>query len=284
VELIQNVLALPSYFALPFMRKHCSSQNKVTKKELQDYWTECGHKAIHKKAFLLLTSDPNKKCLSIDDFKELLKAVMEYHPGLEFLKSTPEFQEFYSTCVVSRMFFMANLKGDYRMTYREFKNSNILKSLYDIQADPEINANTDFFCYEDFYVMYIKFWELDTSHKFLLSKDEFAKYCSYTLSRKTVERVFSQVPRKFQNPNGMNFWDFVWFIYCAEDKSTSQSIAYWFKVLDLDSNGIVTGYELEFFFEEQCQRLDYSESGSSDFNFENIICQMYAAHYLGSTS
>lgn len=34
---------------------------------------------------------------------------------------------------------MANRKGDLKMTYREFKNSNILKSLYDIESENEIN-------------------------------------------------------------------------------------------------------------------------------------------------
>ena len=72
----------------------------------------------------------------------------------------------------------------------------------------------------------------------------------------------------------MTFGDFVWFIYCAEDKTTPQSIEYWFNILDLDHNGIVTGYELEFFYEEQNQRLAYMENGSTDFNYENLICQM----------
>ena len=48
--------------------------------------------------------------------------------------------------------------------------------------------------------------------------------------------------KKFQNPEGMNFGDFVWFILCSEDKTTKQSITYWFRILDLDNNGIVTGY------------------------------------------
>ena len=43
--------------------------------------------------------------------------------------------------------------------------------------------------------------------------------------------------------------------------------------MDLDGNGIITGYELEYFYEEQSQRLAYMES-NLDFNFENIICQM----------
>lgn len=42
----------------------------------------------------------------------------------------------------------------------------------------------------------------------------------------------------------MGFGDFVWFIHCVEDKTTEQSLEYWFKIIDLDSNGIITGYEL----------------------------------------
>lgn len=34
---------------------------------------------------------------------------------------------------------MANKKNDYQMSYREFKKSRILQSLFDIQAEPEIN-------------------------------------------------------------------------------------------------------------------------------------------------
>jgi len=56
------------------------------------------------------------------------------------------------------MYFMANRKGDYKLTYREFKTSNILKSLFDIEVEPDINKNIDYFSYEDFYVIYIKFW------------------------------------------------------------------------------------------------------------------------------
>ena len=72
----------------------------------------------------------------------------------------------------------------------------------------------------------------------------------------------------------MTFGDFVWFIFCVEDKSHPKSIEYWFKILDLDNNGIIAGYELESFFEEQIQRLGYTDNASNDFTYENVICQM----------
>ena len=71
----------------------------------------------------------------------------------------------------------------------------------------------------------------------------------------------------------MGFGDFVWFILCVEDKTTMQSIEYWFKIMDLDGNGIITGYELQYLYEEQRQKL-INMKINMDFSFENIICQM----------
>ena len=41
------------------------------------------------------------------------------------------------------------------------------------------------------------------------------------------------------------------FILSEEDKTTLTSLEYWFKVVDLDCNGIITGFEMDYFYEEQ---------------------------------
>jgi len=38
----------------------------------------------------------------------------------------------------------------------------------------------------------------------------------------------------------MGFEDFVWYLLSEENKSSRSSIQYWFKVIDLDNNGIIT--------------------------------------------
>ena len=55
----------------------------------------------------------------------------------------------------------------------------------------------------------------------------------------------------------MNYEDFVWFMLSEEDKTTDRSIRYWFKVIDLDDNNIITPHEMEYFYEEQVHRLEY---------------------------
>ena len=48
----------------------------------------------------------------------------------------------------------------------------------------------------------------------------------------------------------MGYEDFVYFMLCEEDKSTIKALNYWFKVIDLDDNGIITPQEMDYFYEE----------------------------------
>ena len=56
----------------------------------------------------------------------------------------------------------------------------------------------DYFSYEHFYVLYIRFWELDSDHDFWINKEDFGKYEGHALSKKVVDRIFDEVPRKFE--------------------------------------------------------------------------------------
>lgn len=55
----------------------------------------------------------------------------------------------------------------------------------------------------------------------------------------------------------MSYEDFVYFMLCEEDKTTIQSLNYWFKVIDLDDNNVITPCEMDYFYEEQVHRLEY---------------------------
>lgn len=57
-----------------------------------------------------------------------------------------------------------------------------------------------------------------------------------------------------------------------EDKTSKRSLEYWFKIIDLDSNGIITPYEMEYFYEEQVQRLE--SLNHEPILFIDLLCQM----------
>ena len=141
-----------------------------------------------------------------------------------------------------RIFFSLDQNDDGKISYRDFKTSNLVSTFFEVDQEDDINKIRDFFSYEHFYVLYCRFWELDTDHDFLISREDFSRYEGYALSAKTMEIIFKEVPRKFRSnqPGKMSYEDFVWFMLCEEDKTTKRSLRYWYDIVDLDRNGIIT--------------------------------------------
>lgn len=50
-----------------------------------------------------------------------------------------------------------------------------------------------YFSYEHFYVIYCRFWELDTDHDFFIGKENLIKYGNHSLTYRIVDRIFCQV-------------------------------------------------------------------------------------------
>lgn len=122
-----------------------------------------------------------------------LQAVLQYHPGLEFLTDTPEFQARYAETVIFRIFYTVNRSGNGRMSYRELRRSDLLEALFALEREEDINRVSRYFSYEHFYVVYCKFWELDSDHDFSLDKNDLARYNNCALTYQIVERIFEEV-------------------------------------------------------------------------------------------
>lgn len=60
------------------------------------------------------------------------------------------------------------------------------------------------------------------------------------------------------------------FILSEEDRTSRTAIEYWFRVLDLDDDGIISLYELEQLWVLQESRLN--QEGCNAFDFKDIIC------------
>ena len=72
--------------------------------------------------FEIFRNTQNKdEFLYLVDFNPLLELLLETHPGLEFLKSTPEYQERYSETVIYRIFYKNDKGQKEKLSLREFK-------------------------------------------------------------------------------------------------------------------------------------------------------------------
>jgi len=212
--------------------------------------------------------------LEHEDLAPLVRAVINTHPGLEFLKDTPEFQDRYQETVVYRMFYEINRNETGKMGHKELVHSDLLEVLRVLDAEEDSNKVLRYFSYEHFYVIYCKYWELDTDHDFMIDKDALLRYSNHALTYRIVDRIFDQAPRPFKcpEPGKMGYEDFVWFILNEEDKSTDMSFKYWFKCIDLHGDGVITQDEAYWFWEEQIHRME--NLMHEPVQFEDIICQL----------
>jgi serine/threonine-protein phosphatase 2A regulatory subunit B'' len=209
-----------------------------------------------------------------EDFQLLLSEIVSRHQGLEFLDSTPEFQIKYAQTVIARIFYCVNKSGSERLILRELRESNFLTVLKSLDVEDDINKLHDYFSYEHFYVIYCKFWELDTDHDGLLNINDIELYEDYSLTNAILSRIMSGAGRKFLSGKSdcMNYLDFVIFLLSEVDKTTPQAIDYWFNCCDLDGDGVITAYEIELIFNEQKNRIQ--ALSQELITLEDIICQL----------
>lgn len=193
---------------------------------------------------------------------------------MEFLREAADFHSRYVHTVIARIFYYVNSSWTGRITIPELRNSNFLEVLASLEDEEDINEIVDYFSYEHFYVIYCKFWELDADHDLLIDEKDLMRHNNHALSSRIVKRLFSGcVTRGPTYIDGkMTYPEFVWFLLSEEDKKHPRSIEYWFRCMDMDGDGILSMYELEYFYSEQVSKME--ALGIETMVFEDCLCQM----------
>ena len=189
------------------------------------------------------------------------------------------------------------------ITEREVRRSNLLEAFHLVDEEEDINRVTQYFSYEHFYVLYCRYWELDTDHDGVISRDDLLRYGGHRLSRAIVDRIFEvghrpspvfppiridslHQQRSSDSLGGlsaegatphkaattMHYDDFVYFMLSEEDKGNKASLQYWFSCVDIDGDGKITPRDMRFFYDVQTARME--SLGHDVVNFSDVLCQM----------
>ncbi|XP_055935624.1 serine/threonine-protein phosphatase 2A regulatory subunit B'' subunit alpha-like isoform X2 [Argiope bruennichi] len=274
--IITKACGLPLYWKLPlFLAARGEKKSAVSCDAFLEYWRRVVN-SCHDEAskFVYILSRGKRNYLVSDDFFPMMQDVIDSHPGLTFLKEATEFHSRYIHTVIARIFYCVNRSWSGKITIPELRKSNFLQVLATLEEEEDINQVTDYFSYEHFYVIYCKFWELDKDHDLYIDQNDLKLHADGALSTRIIERIFSgAVTRGPKQKEGkMSYAEFVWFLISEEDKRHPRSIEYWFRCMDLDGDGYLSMYELEYFYQEQLQRLD--ALGIETLPFNDCLCQM----------
>nr|XP_027232802.1 serine/threonine-protein phosphatase 2A regulatory subunit B'' subunit beta-like isoform X3 [Penaeus vannamei] len=276
MEPLIRACQVPLYWKAPlFIAAGGDKLGYLTQEQFSDYWSRvistCHDMASR---FVRVLSRGVRNYLMPEDFLSMIQDVVDTHPGLTFLKEATEFHSRYVHTVIARIYYCVNRSWSGRITVPELRRSNLLQVISYLEEEEDINQITDYFSYEHFYVIYCKFWELDTDHDLFIDKHDLAKHNERALSWRMIERIFSgAVTRgRLQKQDRMGYQEFVWFLISEEDKRHPTAIEYWFRCMDLDGDGYLSMYELEYFYEEQLQRME--ALGIETLPFHDCLCQM----------
>ncbi|KAJ3265954.1 hypothetical protein HDU77_003044 [Chytriomyces hyalinus] len=238
---------------------------------------------------ILRTQTNGDRILVPEDFRVFVEDVLENNSAFAFLASSPDFQLRFTETVIVRLFYSNHFHGRNRMSLRDFRTAHVYKVIAEIEAATNslslsIPAP---FCYKDFYVIYCAFWELDKDHDMYLTLHDLERYSDRGVSHAALARVvecYGRVPdvsAKKSTPASASasptspsapelvqesstiellaqnrikcfgFQEFVAFIMAVEDKTSVSGLYYWFRVLDIDEDGLVSLLEIETFWEHQ---------------------------------
>jgi serine/threonine-protein phosphatase 2A regulatory subunit B'' len=75
-----------------------------------------------------------------------------------------QFQDKYALTVATRIMYAVNTSRTGFVSSRECRRSELLAAWRAGDAQDDINRLTRFFSYEHFYVLYCRYWELDSDH------------------------------------------------------------------------------------------------------------------------
>ena len=278
-DLLTTKLGLSRYFADPIFKRLTKNTPHITRLDFLNYWRS--HLVLNDSIsnFFHVVKQEMNTYIGRNDFRDFLWSLLDNHPGLSFLRDSPEFQERYADTVICRIFYFYDFRQIGKISLRDLYRRktqipSIVKSWTDLDTTDDINTIRQFFSYEHFYVLYCKFWDLDSDHDFLIDKDDLVKYDGHAYSPRAIERVFSEIGFKFTSgiPGKMNYDDFVFFILSDEDKTTETSIRFFFSLIDLDGDGVIRDHEMMFFYEDQMHRLECINQEAPQF--ADIMCQM----------
>mmetsp|Transcript_3188 Transcript_3188/g.4914 ORF Transcript_3188/g.4914 Transcript_3188/m.4914 type:complete len:452 (+) Transcript_3188:519-1874(+) len=257
----------------------------ITMEMIQWFWKQEVEPFDAHDRFFRLLKQPENEYIGRDDFLPYIKELLNEHPGLEFLSNHAEFQEKYAVTVITRIFYSVNRCHSGRITSRQLRRSDLLDSFKQVDEEEDINKVTRYFSYEHFYVLYCRFWELDTDRDYRITREDLLKYGDHSLSHMIVDRIFDAAPRPFEcdsvaaedgsksiDRDYLSYEDFIFFMLSEEDKANEVSVRYWFSCVDVDGDGKLNNMEMRSFYAVQLHRMQCM--GHEIVPFEDMLCQM----------
>jgi serine/threonine-protein phosphatase 2A regulatory subunit B'' len=186
------------------------------------------------------------------DLENYIFELMPTFPQLQSLKE--DFYPFYVITAVRKFFFFLDPKKTGKIYIKDMLTSPILAELFELRQEKMSieDAMQNWFSVQSSLRVYETYLQLDNDHNGMLKKAELIKYSS-GLTEIFIDRIFEE----FQTFEGeMDYKTFLDFVLAMENKKSSQSLTYFWRVLDVFHKGAIDTFTINMFFRSIVKELE----------------------------
>jgi serine/threonine-protein phosphatase 2A regulatory subunit B'' len=232
----------------------------------------------------LLGRDPNDRFLRLMtgglrsfifpvDLIAYVQAIVNSRESLQFLKNEALFQEKFVDFVVTRCFYVMDVELRGIAALHQFRRVDLAAMFFNAERIVDVNEVHHIFNYQHFYVAFCKFWDLDADGDGLVCQDDLLKFNESAISPIVINRFFKSIsfPRSPRKP-AIDFRAFSYFLISSEDKTTLTAIHFWFKLCDLDDDGVLSLQDIDELYDVQLERMVIT--GNETIPFGDIVRQL----------
>ena len=221
VEPLCKALGLPVLMNNSLLHSVYGEQMQGGCAKLLSFWQQHSNLLLGKdRLFHLLKSCNGSNVVKAIDLTRLVSSVLSQHSQLEFFRSENHrgMHVHYIDSVISSLLWQAGGWRRGEINLRQFNSLN-LKAVLDMLQDPGQDLNlVPHFSYDQFYVAYVKFVQLDISACGSLGPRELLDYECGQLGSTLTERIFSRILLN----SSMQFKDWVFFLLAQVGESRTR--------------------------------------------------------------
>lgn len=275
---LQSFCRLPACFAHVLLKNPTKAQQFELSngKKFKAFWTKYMLGKDSNERFFRFVAGTDRNYVLPQDLTPFVRRIVETHTSLEFLKGEDQFQEKFIDFIVMRCFYImdSDLRGT--VLLQHFRKMDLATAFYKAEKMEDVNDSQHIFNYQHFYVAFCKFWDLDNDSDGLINKDDLMKFNDNSISPIIVERFFNSnffpLSTSKNESDQVDFNAFVYFLMSSEDKTNLTSINFWYKLCDLDDDGLLSIQEIETLYNAQFERMRIT--GNETIPFDDIFRQL----------
>lgn len=211
-----------------------------------------------KRHFGLLTAKTNRDYAIASDLAPFVIRFLTTDPAYSVMAADIPTCSLFARFVITRLLLVYDPEFRGRVTWRSFQSHDYLSALRDA-------ANLD-----HFKIVYELFVKYDTEKANGIALKDFLKYDESRIHPTVMQRIWRFLPGD-KTEGRVGFGDFVYFISLLEDKSTVAGLNFWFRVCDLDDDGVLSLGEMNTLYKYQKAKL--RSANLTAIKFRDILPQ-----------